>query len=158
MRDVLIVPYASHRRTAETLRRGVVHMARQLRRLRADHGVSHAKLSVLSRLHRAEGPLTAVALARLERLQPQSLTRILAELHERGLLTRRPGETDRREVLFEITPAGRALLIQDAKQQTIWLAAALEAGFTETEASLLALAAPLLERLAAMPVAPVAPD
>jgi DNA-binding MarR family transcriptional regulator len=93
--------------------------------------------------------MTAVDLARLENLQPQSLTRIIAELEERGLLARRPDETDRRQILIHITPAGLELLATDARAQTAWLAQAIDATLTGTEQALLHLAVGLLERIAA---------
>jgi DNA-binding MarR family transcriptional regulator len=133
---------------ADGLRRAVTRVARQLRRLRADHGVSAAKLSVLGQLYRAGKEVTAVDLARLERLQPQSLTRMIAELDERGLLLRRQDEADRRQMLIGITPAGKALLQQDAMEQTAWLARAMADSLTPTERGVLALAGEILERLA----------
>ena len=39
----------------------------------------------------------------------QSLGRVLAELEERGLLARRPGRADRRQVLLSLTESGSAL-------------------------------------------------
>jgi DNA-binding MarR family transcriptional regulator len=135
-------------READGLRRSLSRIARELRKLRADHGISASKLSVLGRLHRAGGPLTAVDLARQERLQPQSLTRIIAELDERGLVSRRPDETDRRQVLIDIAPPGRELLVLDARAQNAWLAASMDTKLTGTEQALLILAAKLLDRLA----------
>ncbi len=132
---------------ADQIRRAVAQLQRQLRTLRANHGVSPGKLIVLSRLYRLARPITAVELARLERLQPQSLTRIIADLEARGLLARRQGDTDRRQILIEITKAGRDLLVQDARAQTAWLAERLGHGFNETELAVLGLAAPLLGRL-----------
>jgi DNA-binding MarR family transcriptional regulator len=138
-------------RAADALRRGLTRLYRRLRRVRADHGVSPSKLSVLGRLHRAGGPLTAVELSRLERLQPQSLTRIIAELETAGLVARRQDQNDRRAVLITITDAGSELLAMDARQQNAWLARAVEARLTDTEAALLAMAANLLDRLAEDP-------
>jgi DNA-binding MarR family transcriptional regulator len=135
-------------RAADALRRSLARLNRILRKLRADHGVSAAKLSVLGRLHRAGAALTAVDLARQEGLQPQSLTRIIAELDELGLVRRRPDDADRRQVLIEISEHGRELLAVDARAQNAWLAAAIDAKLTGTEQGLLALAIPLLDRLA----------
>ena len=56
----------------------MARLQRQLRTLRADHGVSPSKLVILGHLHRASAPLTAADLARMERLQPQTLTRAIA--------------------------------------------------------------------------------
>ncbi len=135
-------------RAADSLRRSMARLNRVLRRLRADHGVSAAKLSVLGRLHRAGGPLTAVDLAKQENLQPQSLTRIIAELDELGLVMRRPDGADRRQILIEISPRGRELLVTDARAQNAWLAAAMAENLTGVEQGLLALATDLLDRLA----------
>jgi DNA-binding MarR family transcriptional regulator len=132
---------------ADALRRAVAKLQRQLRRLRADHGVSASKLIILGRLNRAEAALTAVDLARLERLQPQSLTRIIAELEELGLVSRRQSDVDRRQILIDITQAGRDLLRADAREQTAWIAAAVEARLSGTEQGLLALAVSLLDRI-----------
>ena len=135
-------------RAANALRRSMAGLNRVLRKLRADHGVSAAKLSVLGRLHRAGGPLTAVDLARQEQLQPQSLTRIIAELDELGLVCRRPDADDRRQILIEISEPGRALLVVDARAQNAWLAAAMAEKLSGMELGLLALATELLDRLA----------
>jgi DNA-binding MarR family transcriptional regulator len=132
---------------ADALRRAVAKLQRQLRRLRADHSVSASKLIILGRLNRAEAALTAVDLARLERLQPQSLTRIIAELEELGLVSRRQSDVDRRQILIDITQAGRDLLRADAREQTAWIAAAVEARLSGTEQGLLALAVSLLDRI-----------
>jgi DNA-binding MarR family transcriptional regulator len=141
------VPASSLLGEADALRRSLSRLARQLRRLRADHGISAAKLSVLGRLHRHGAALTAVDLARQERLQPQSLTRIIAELDERGLVSRRPDANDRRQILIEISPQGRELLVLDARAQNAWLAEAMAERLTGMEQALLGLAVRLLDRL-----------
>jgi DNA-binding MarR family transcriptional regulator len=139
---------AEELRAADSLRRSLAGLSRRLRRLRADHGVSAAKLSVLGQLHRAGRALTAVDLARLEQLQPQSLTRIIAELDERGLVSRAPDVNDRRQILIGLTQAGRDLLVADAREQTLWLAAAMAEKLTGTEMALLSMAGALMDRVA----------
>ena len=134
-------------RTADAIRRATTRLARQLRRLRADHGISAAKLSVLGQLYRAGRAVTAVDLARGENLQPQSLSRIIAELEERGLIAREPDQSDRRQIMIRITQAGTEHLIQDALAQNAWLAQAIDAHLTGTEQALLHMAAALLDRL-----------
>ncbi len=136
-------------RGAHALRGATTRLARRLRRLRADHGVTAATLSVLGHLYRADRGLAAVELARLEGLQPQSLTRIIADLDEKGLVARSPDPADRRQILINIAPAGSALLMRDARQQAAWLAQAMQAELTGTEQALLHLATGLMERLAA---------
>jgi DNA-binding MarR family transcriptional regulator len=134
-------------RMARTIRRSVHRIARRLRVERSTHDLSMSKRSVLGRLFRA-GSLTATDLAAQERIQPQSLTRLVAGLEERGFIARRPDESDRRQLQIEITPAGRDLLINDARRQDKWLAAAMTSSMTSIERELLALGARLLESLA----------
>jgi DNA-binding MarR family transcriptional regulator len=134
--------------TANMLRRGNAALSRRLRAMRVDHGVSASKLSVLGLLERASGPLTASELADLDGLQPQSLTRIIADLEENGLIRRRQAESDRRQVLIEITRKGHDLLAVDARRQNGWLANAMVTTLTPTEQRMLRIAAELLDRLA----------
>jgi DNA-binding MarR family transcriptional regulator len=133
---------------ADTVRRAVTHMARRLRSLRHDREISGAKLSLLARLHRANRPLVAADIARTEGLQPQSLTRLIAELDARGLIARSQDDFDRRQILIEITPQGRRHLRSDAIQQNLWLAKAMTSALTKPECELLRIAAELLDRLA----------
>jgi DNA-binding MarR family transcriptional regulator len=134
--------------TADVLRRSVLGLARQLRLIRAEHGVSGAKLRLLSRLERAGGPMTASDLAPLQRLQPQSLTRLIADLEARGLIHRKRDEGDRRQFLIEITPEGHDLLARDAELQSEWLSEAMAKSLTSAERAMLPVAAQLLELLA----------
>lgn len=135
-------------KAATKVRRSVTHLARRLRGLRSDHGVSGSKLTILGWLFRASTPMTATDLARLERLQPQSLTRIISELDEQGLIHRTPAEEDRRQILIEITQAGRELLVVDAYRQNQWLMETMVARLTRAEREILAIAADLLDKLA----------
>jgi len=146
--------------TANTVRRSVAHLARRLRGLRPDAEISGAKLSMLGLLHRAGRPLIAADIARAERLKPQSLTRIIAELDELGLIRRRPDDFDHRQVLIEITPRGQRLLAQNAVHQNAWLASAMVANLSNAERDLLRISATLLDRLAdsEIPVRAIAED
>lgn len=134
--------------TANALRRSVTLMARRLRGLRPDREISGAKLSLLGHLHRAGRALIAADIARLEGLQPQSLTRIIAELDELGLIRRSPDAFDRRQTLIEITPRGKKLLAGNAIRQNAWLAATMSTHLTAAEREMLHVAAGLLEKLA----------
>jgi DNA-binding MarR family transcriptional regulator len=122
-------------------------MARRLRSLRSDHGISGSKLSILGRLQRGGKPMTATDLARLERLQPQSLTRIIADLEEQGLIRRRQDDVDRRQILIEITQPGTDLLVLDAHRQNVWLSQVLTTRLSKAERSILDVAAELLDGL-----------
>jgi DNA-binding MarR family transcriptional regulator len=132
---------------ARALRRGTTQLYRRLRAERVSHGLSPSKLSVLGRLA-LSGPLTVTALAAKERVQPQSLTRTLADLEESKLILRRQDQVDRRQSLTEITPLGEDLLRNDARRQAAWLAAAMSSLLSPVERELLRLAAQLMRKLA----------
>jgi DNA-binding MarR family transcriptional regulator len=134
---------------ANALRRSAAALMRRLRAMRADHSIRASKLAVLGWLERAGHPLTASRLAELERLQPQSLTRIIAELEEAGLIRRRENDSDRRQLLIEITQEGHELLVRNARAENRWLAEAMSRKLTRAERDLLVIAAGLLEQLAA---------
>ena len=132
---------------ARALRRGTTELYRRLRSERMSHGLSPTKLSVLGRLA-LNGPLTVTALAALERVQPQSLTRALADLEESKLIVRRQDQVDRRQSLTEITQLGEDLLKNDALRQATWLALAISSVLTPAERELLRVAAQLMRQLA----------
>lgn len=132
---------------AVAFRRSLARLSRRLRLERRDRSVSSGKLSVLGHLYR-QGAMTPGALAEAEGIQPQSLTRLLADLEAAGFALRRPDPVDRRQSLIEITPAGRDLLHRDAAERAAWLAAAMAAHLSPTERELLRLAAQLMDRLA----------
>jgi DNA-binding MarR family transcriptional regulator len=133
---------------ANEVRRGITRMARRLRRLRSDHGVRGSKLSILGWLFRRGTAMTATDLARLERLKPQSLTRLVADLEQRGLIQRHQNDFDRRQILIEITPKGRELLVGDAHSQNEWWSRARTTRLTAAECELLRITSKLLDQLA----------
>jgi DNA-binding MarR family transcriptional regulator len=136
---------------ATELRRGAMHLVRRLRGERPAGALSGNKLTVLSHLYRL-GPSTPGQIAGAEHQQPQSLTRVFAELELAGLITRTRGEQDRREMVLSLTEPGRAALVDDMRGRDAWLAAAL-AELSETELGVLRLAAGLMDRVAASAVA-----
>ena len=134
---------------ASVIRRHLADFARHMRGLREDHGVSASKLSALGRLSRAGRPLSAAELARREGLQPQSVTRIIAELEEARFIVRHRNEQDSRQRDIEITDKGKQLLVRDARRQNEWLARAMTEKLTPAERAILELAAELIGRLSA---------
>jgi DNA-binding MarR family transcriptional regulator len=137
---------------AASLRDGVLRLSRRLQGERSAAGLSLTKISMLGHLAR-RGPLTPSALAAADRLQPQSVTRVLAELVRDGLAERFPDPTDGRQHRLRITAAGRAALVADMRQRDEWLAGALDRELTDAERTLLAEAADLLARLGDSPPA-----
>lgn len=127
--------------------RGVLRLSRRLRSERPVSTVSLSALSLLSTLHRS-GPMPAARLAQAERLQPQSLSRLIAQLDRDGLIKRRPGKEDRRTLILEITEAGRRALSHDMTARRIWLEGAMRKVLVPGERAMLAHAAVAMLRLA----------
>jgi len=132
---------------ASVVRRAVMGLGRRLRAERPPDSLSATKLALLGHLYR-RGPTAGVTLAELERIQPQSLTRVLGDLVEEGLISRRPDPDDGRRQLLEITPEGRAALTGDMQMRDAWLAKAMDSELSDAERELLQTAAKLMERLA----------
>ena len=137
---------------AASLRDGVLRLSRRLQGERSASGLSLTKISMLGHLTR-RGPLSPSELAAADRLQPQSVTRVLAELVRDGLAQRFPDPADGRQRRLRITAAGRGALVDDMRQRDEWLAGALERERTAAERALLADAAELLARLGDSPPA-----
>jgi DNA-binding MarR family transcriptional regulator len=130
-----------------TIRRGVLRLARRLRAERGEGGLSATKVSVLGHLYR-KGPLSSKALAGLERVRAQSLTRVLADLGRDDLVSRTRDPGDGRQSLIAITSAGAALLERHMRDSDIWLAAAADRLLSPAERQILHLAGELMDRLA----------
>jgi DNA-binding MarR family transcriptional regulator len=91
--------------------------------------------------------MTPGELAAHERVQPPSMTRVIATLEERGLVIREPHPTDGRQVLVKLSPTGRDMLKGDRRRRDAWLAQHLDQ-LSPDELELLHRVAPILERLA----------
>jgi DNA-binding MarR family transcriptional regulator len=142
---------------AASLRDGVQRLSRRLQGERSPTGLSLTKISMLGHLVR-RGPMTPSELAAADRLQPQSVTRVLAELVRDGLAQRFADPVDARQRRLRITTAGRAALRADMRQRDEWLAGALQRELTDRERTLLAEASDLLARLGDSPAALDRPD
>jgi DNA-binding MarR family transcriptional regulator len=129
---------------ADQLRFSVTRTARRLRQ-QGDPALSPTLAAALSTVERA-GPLGPSELARLERVQRPTVTRVVARLCDAGLVERLPDERDRRAALLSITPAGRNVLRDLRRQKTAYLAERLSELKPE-ERALLARASGLLERM-----------
>lgn len=130
---------------ASALRLSVVRLNRRLRGQRADTSVTLTQLAALSTLKR-HGALTPGELAAHEKVQPPSMTRVLAALEERGLVERRPHPTDGRQALVELTTAGRDLLRSEVRMREAWLARKL-GELSDEERATLRAASDLIDRL-----------
>jgi DNA-binding MarR family transcriptional regulator len=117
------------------------------RRLRGENAVPLPHLTVLSRLD-GGGPQTTSGLAAAERMRPQSMAQTVAELEGDGLIDRRPDTNDRRQVLLELTDAGRNLLKEERRRRESWLMTAMTEELSPAERKLLVDAIAVLRRLA----------
>ena len=127
--------------------RAILQLGRRLRAERPASAVTISGLGLLSRLHQ-RGPMTGVELAKAERLQPQSLSRLITRLEADRLIARNPGEADRRTLVIAITPAGRRVLKRDMDARRAWLEARLAEVLTPDERARLSDAAALMLRVA----------
>jgi DNA-binding MarR family transcriptional regulator len=135
--------------TVADIRGGVLRLARRLRAERQPGALTGNAVAVLGHLRRY-GPATPGQIAAADGQQPQSLTRTLRELHLAGLIRQERSDRDGRESVLTITARGSQALRHDMAQRDAWLSGAL-GELTEAETQLLAVAAGLLDRLAALP-------
>ena len=130
---------------APALRAGVLRLARRLRVERDQSALSNSKIAVVSHLARV-GSSTPSRISRDERQQPQSLTRVFAELEADGLIDRVPHEDDGRRSVLRLTEQGRTALAADMRLRDRWLVDAIS-GLPATELGILALAASIIDRI-----------
>lgn len=130
---------------AAVLRLTIGRLARRLRAQRTDDSLSMGQSAVLFALAR-HGRLTPGSLAEHEKVQPPSMTRIVAALEERGLVRRTPHPSDGRQQLVELTGEGEALVRADRRRREAWLARRLSELNPEEKAAL-RRAAEILDRI-----------
>ncbi len=130
---------------ASALRVSLARLMRRLRRQAAAHSLTPTQFATLAAVER-HSAITPGELAGLEKVQPPSMTRVIAALEERGLLQRAPHPTDRRQVTVSVTEAARQLLKEERARKEAWLTQRLME-LTPEERSILRQAAPILEKL-----------
>jgi DNA-binding MarR family transcriptional regulator len=124
----------------------VMRLSRRLRSERTPDALTASQLSVLEVLER-KGPLSPTQLAAKERVQPPSVTRVVAVLEQKDLVERHCHESDGRQSMIGLSPAGRALLAENRSRRQAWLAHRLEE-LSDEERDVLVAAVPIMERLA----------
>jgi DNA-binding MarR family transcriptional regulator len=131
---------------ASRLRLSVTRLARRLRQQAgAEAEVTPSQLAALSSVERL-GPITLGDLAAVERVQPPSMTRIVAGLEDAGLVARHIDQHDRRIARVQTTVAGRRFLDRSRSRKDAYLSARVRTLDAEDRA-VLARAATLLEKL-----------
>lgn len=135
---------------ATALRISVSRLARRLRAQRTTSGMTEAVLSETQlaaltalEVHHA---MTPGELAEHEKVQPPSMTRVIAVLTERNLVLKSPHPTDRRQVILTVTDEGRALVQRVRRRKDAWLDRRM-AELTAAERATLRAAVPILEKL-----------
>ena len=130
---------------ASALRLSLLRAARRIRSQRVNTTATLSQLSALATV-RKFGPLSAGEVATIERVQPPSMTKILAALEGSGWVERAAHPDDRRQSIISITPAGRALLEAETRARDEWLSNRL-VEFSEAELQILRDAVAVLDRL-----------
>ena len=135
---------------ATAMRISISRLARRLRVERLGLGgtetvLSDIQLAALAALARHDS-MTPGELAEHEKVQPPSMTRVIAVLEERGLVRREPHATDRRQVVLTVTDEGRDVVQRVRRRREAWLAQRLQE-LTPDERQILLAAAPILEKI-----------
>ncbi|RVW00775.1 MULTISPECIES: Rv0880 family HTH-type transcriptional regulator [Rhodococcus] len=108
------------RALASDLSLAVVRLTRHLRGRRSDAQVTLTQLSALATLS-TEGAMTPGALAAREKVQPPSMTRVIASLGDLGLVDRAPHPTDGRQIIVSLSSAGQALMESETQAREAWM-------------------------------------
>jgi DNA-binding MarR family transcriptional regulator len=135
---------------ATAMRISITRLARRLRVERLGLGetevvLSDIQLAALAALERHQA-MSPGELADHEKVQPPSMTRVIAVLEERKLVQRAPHPTDRRQVILTVTQEGRTLVHRVRRRREAWLAMRLQE-LSPEERAVLQKAAPILEKL-----------
>ena len=131
---------------AVLLREAITRINRRLRQTRPIGDLTVAQISALQSLDSA-GALTPRELAEAERVQPPTMTKIVARLDERGLVARTPHPTDGRQAILSPSPQGRRLIAEYRRMRDEWLAQRL-AKLSAEERETVQRAAEILTRIA----------
>jgi DNA-binding MarR family transcriptional regulator len=131
-----------------------ISISRLARRLRVeqrlgfdgpDPALSDIQLAALAAMERT-GAMTPGELADYEKVQPPSMTRVIAVLEELSLVRRSAHPTDRRQVVLTVTEDGRSLVDRVRRRKEAWLAQRMQE-LSAQEMEVLRAAAPILEKL-----------
>jgi DNA-binding MarR family transcriptional regulator len=130
--------------TASRIRLAVTRTARRMRQ-QANSDLGPAGLSALATIER-HGPLTPSELAKIERVQRPTATRLLSGLTEKELVSRAADPSDKRCSIVSITPQGKAMLKRIRGRKNAWLARRMKE-LPDDEVAALERAAEILERV-----------
>ncbi|XBS69629.1 MarR family transcriptional regulator [Acerihabitans sp. KWT182] len=128
---------------------GLMHaigvLVRRTRNESCEGELSMTESVVMSRLAN-DGPATTAALARAEKMKPQSMGTTVAALEEMGLVKRTPHPSDGRQMLIALTAEGTRLRSKNREAKHMWLSRAI-AELDPQERDVLFKAAGILKKL-----------
>lgn len=137
-------PTVTEETLAPRLRLAVARLHRRIRQS-AEPGLTISQLSALASIEH-HGPVTLGDLARIEQVQPPTITSLVGKLEAAGLVARTIDEHDRRIHRVALTREGGRWLDRHRNRKTLFLARRLR-GLSAQERETLARAAELMERL-----------
>jgi DNA-binding MarR family transcriptional regulator len=130
---------------AGALRDAVGRLGRRMRHQSPHPELSLGQLAALRSLER-HGAMTPGELAAHEKVQPPSMTKILARLEATGHVVRTPHADDRRQSVMRPSESGLALLADDRRRRDAWIAQRLRS-LEPDEMAALRAALPVIEKL-----------
>jgi len=139
------MPTSTDTAIAGALRDAVGRLGRRMRHQSPHPELSLGQLAALRSLER-HGSMTPRELAEHEKVQPPSMTKILARLEVTGYIVRQPHPDDGRQVTVRPSPAGLALLADDRRRRDAWIAQRMR-NLEPEEVAALRAALPVLEKL-----------
>jgi DNA-binding MarR family transcriptional regulator len=131
---------------AEKLHSGALRLLRRLRKFDSETQISAPKLSALSVLVFG-GPQSLSDLAAAEQVRAPTMSRLVVELEDEGLVRKTADANDRRGVKIAATAKGQALMDRGRARRLQHLTAAI-ATLSAEERKALALAGPLMLKIA----------
>lgn len=135
------------RETANQLRVAIGAFKRRVRETQGEGDLTGPQLTALSRLDRL-GAMTTADMARREQISPQAMGSTIASLEELGLVARSADAADGRRSILSLTAEGTAAIRSGRNAVVDRITEVLEESFADDETTILAAAAPLIERLA----------
>lgn len=127
------------------MRLALMRLSRRVRQEALGGDVTQSMLSALAVVDR-RGPLTLGELAAAERVQPPSMTKIVARLEEAGLVVREVDSRDRRVARVRVTDAGHRFAERSRSRGSAYLARRLRT-LSDDDRAVVEAALPVLERL-----------
>ena len=132
---------------ASSLRLGVSAVYKALRKnMAAGEGLSMTVIETVGLLGRHQRLLPS-ELAEMTHVTLPSMSQMLSQMEQMGIIVKTPMEEDRRKVYISLTDEGRARIERSRYEREEWLKEAIDETLTEKEKELLAKAIPLLHKI-----------